>query len=348
MIFWLGILSIILSLFLSFSKLLAGLLLSILSAIAFKVEKKRELYIFSVVISIVILIKIISNAIIPIILSIIITLIFLPPVNYLNQKYKIPRSLSSLFFILISLALILFSMYYVSNILISEFQKILQNLQNLYNILPEQIKQEIQIYVGNFHYNINHFLKLAGSTISLGFYIVIGIVLAFYLISDYESIMKLISRKFDTTNLEYILDILGKYVRAQILIAIIVGIMVFLLFSLFSLKYANIIGIIAGIFNLIPNIGFIFTIFLSLLITLAVSSNIVVDLMKLAIVFTIDQIVETAILTPKIMGQRFKIEPTLVIVAITISSALFGIWGFFIAIPSAVLIRNLFFDFQKN
>lgn len=348
MIFWLGILSIILSLFLSFSKLLAGFLLSILSSIAFKIENKRELFIFSNIIAIIILIKMISNAIIPIVIAIVITLIFLPAVNYLKQKYKIPRSLSALFFISISLSFIFLSFYYVSNILLSEFEKIFQNLQNVYNFLPEQVRKELENYLKNFHYDINYFLKIAGSTISISFYIIIGIILAFYLISDYESIIKLISKKFETKNLEKVLEILGKYIRAQIIIAFIVGIMIFILCSVFSIKYPHIIGIIAGIFNLIPNIGFIFTIILSSIITLAVSDNIVFDLIKLAIIFIIDQVIETTILTPRIMGQTFKIEPTLVIVAFTISSALFGIWGFFIAIPSIVLIRNLLFDFSEN
>ncbi len=343
MIFWLGTLSIIFSLFLSFSKLFAGFFLSLLATIVFKIEKRKELFIFSLLITIAILIKILSNAIIPIILSIVIALIFLPLVNYLEYNYKIPRILSSIFFVLISLGIISLSIYYISNILISEFQKIYQNLANLYNSLPENIKSEIDNYFKNFHYDVSQFLNIIGSTISISFYLIVGIVLSLYLLADYKSILKLLSKKFDISGLEYVIEILGKYIRAQLTMALIVGIMIFLLCTIFSIKYSHIIGIIAGFFNLIPNVGFIITITITGLITLAVSDNILIDFIKLSIIFTIDQIIETTILTPRIMGQTFKIEPTIVITALIASSALFGIWGFFIAIPSAVLIRNLLF-----
>ncbi len=344
MIFWLGTLSIIFSLFLSFSKLFAGLLLSLLATIVFKIEKRKELFIFSLLITTAILIKMLSNGIIPIILSIVIALIFLPIVNYLEYKYKIPRILSSIFFVLISFGIILLSIYYISNILISEFPKIYQNLVNLYNSLPENIKSEVENYFKNFHYDVSKFINIIGSTISIGFYLVVGIVLSLYLLSDYGSILKLLSKKFDISGLEYVIEILSKYTRAQITMAVIVGFMIFLLCTIFSIKYAHIIGIIAGLFNLIPNVGFIITITITGLITLAVSDNILIDFIKLSVIFTIDQIMETTILTPRIMGQTFKIEPTIIIIALIASTTLFGIWGFFIAIPSAVLIRNFFFN----
>ena len=349
MIFWLGILSIVIAIYLSFSKLLSGLILAILSSIVFKLENKRELFIFSIIIAFVILIKILSNAIIPIIISIFITLIYLPAVDYL-EKFKIPRFLSALIFILITLGIFIILGYFLTNVFINEFQRVLTNFQKFYeefhnylNYIPQDIKVGILNHFKNYLDKIPYFFNAITSTISITLYLIIGIILSFYLILDYKKILKLLSKKFDTSGLEYILSILGKYFRAQILTATIVGFMVYGLSSILSLKYAHLIGFIAGVFNLIPNIGFFFTITLSSLITIAVSNTLIVDIIKLLIVFIIDQIVETTILTPRIMGQTFQIEPTFIILGLTIFSALMGVWGFLIAVPSIVMIRSLFF-----
>jgi predicted PurR-regulated permease PerM len=343
MIFWLGILSIVIAVFLSFSKLLSGFILSILSAIAFRLEKKRELFIFSTIIAFIILVKMLSNAIIPIIISILITLIYLPIVEHL-QKYKIPRFISAIFFISLTFGIFVILGYFLINVLIAEFQKVLNNIQNFYNYIPQNIRDEILNQLKGNLDKLPNIINAISSTISIPFYLIIGIILSFYLILDYRSILNLLSKKFDISGLEYVISILGRYIRAQILTATIVGFMVYILCLVLSLKYAHLIGFIAGVFNLIPNIGFLFTIILSFLITLASSNNLISDLIKLIIVFTIDQIIETTILTPRIMGQTFKIEPTLIILGLTIFTALMGVWGFLIAVPSVVILRSFLFE----
>jgi predicted PurR-regulated permease PerM len=343
MIFWLGILSIVIAVFLSFSKLLSGFILSILSAIAFRLEKKRELFIFSTIIAFIILVKMISNAIIPIIISILITLIYLPIVEHL-QKYKIPRFISAIFFISLTLGIFVILGYFLINVLIAEFQKVLNNIQSFYNYIPQNIRDEILNQLKGNLDKLPNIINAISSTISIPFYLIIGIILSFYLILDYRSILNLLSKKFDISGLEYVISILGRYIRAQILTATIVGFMVYILCLVLSLKYAHLIGFIAGVFNLIPNIGFLFTIILSFLITLASSNNLISDLIKLLIVFTIDQIIETTILTPRIMGHTFKIEPTFIILGLTIFTALMGVWGFLIAVPSVVILRSFLFE----
>jgi len=350
MIFWIGILSIVIAIYLSFSKIIAGLILSILSAIAFRLQNKRELFIFSCVISFIIFVKILSNAIIPIIISIFITFVYLPIVDYL-EKFKIPRTISAFVLVIATFIGLGFLVYFVGYSLVKEFQNIFGNYQNFYenvyryfNYIPQYIRDGIFNQLKNHLDKIPYFLNAITSTISIPFYLIIGIILSFYLISDYKNILKLLSEKFEISKLEYIISILGRYFRAQIFTATIVGFMLYGLSFLLSLKYAHLIGFVGGVFNLIPNIGFFFTIIISFLITLISSNNLITDLIKLSIVFIIDQIVETTILTPRIMGQTFKIEPTFIILALATFSALMGIWGFLIAVPSIVIIRSLFFE----
>ncbi|MCX7948290.1 MAG: AI-2E family transporter, partial [candidate division WOR-3 bacterium] len=191
---------------------------------------------------------------------------------------------------------------------------------------------------------LSQIFSVFASTFTIVFYIIIGIILSFYLLSDYRGIMNLVRKRFNTSGLEYTIGILGRYIRIQLLSATIVGLLVYFLCLIFSINYANVIAIVAGFFNLIPNIGFAITVIISVIITLASSGNVLFDLFKLAIVFLIDSLVETTILTPKIMGNTFKIEPTLIIVSFTISTALLGIFGFFLAVPLAVLIKNFIFN----
>lgn len=156
---WLGILSLVISLFLSFSKITAGFLLAILSTIIFKAEGKREAYIFSVIIASIIFLKILSVATIPFIVAIIITLTFLPVVNYLEFRLKIPRGISAFIIIIMLIGVILLFGYHLVNIFILEAQRIFENLKNIYNYFPENIRYQIELQIKSFSENIGRYLS---------------------------------------------------------------------------------------------------------------------------------------------------------------------------------------------
>ncbi len=339
----LGVISFIAAVLLAFHELLAAFLLSIAAAIVFKAEGKISMFRYSLVISIILFLKLIGNALIPIVMAALITMIFHPVVDYLHRKYRIRKAISSIIIVILLLLLFIGAFTYLFAIVINQAETVMRNMKYYYSTLPPQIKDMLSQALKDFDIsNIFSIINVATSTLSIGFNAMIGIILSIYFLTDAESLLAMVSRKFDLSQMRNFYNITSKYIRTQMGIALFVGLLVFTLSSILGIRFAILIGFLAGLLNLIPNIGFIITLFLSIIIVAVSSDHVFLDLAKLALVFTIDQVMET-IITPRIMGQTFKIEPSLVILGLAIGGALFGIVGFVFAVPSVVIIRNLLF-----
>ncbi len=345
----LGIVSFVAAILLAFHELLAAFLLSIAAAIVFKMEEKELMFRYSLIISFILFFKLIGNALIPIVMAVLITMIFHPVVDYLYKRYRIRKAISSMAIVILLLLVFIGAFTYLFAIVINQAETVMQNLKYYYSNFPPQIKDLMEQALEDFDIrNIFSILNVATSTLSIGFNTLIGIILSIYFLTDAEALVKMVAQKFklDLKELEKYYNIASRYIRTQMGIALFVGLLVFTLSSLLGLKFAILIGFLAGLLNLIPNIGFIITLFLAVIIVVVSSNHVLLDLAKLAIIFTIDQILETLI-TPKIMGQAFKIEPSLIILGLAIGGSLFGIAGFIFAVPAVVILKTIVFDEEK-
>ena len=339
----LGIIAFTGAILLAFHELLSAFLLSVAAAIVFKGEGKETMFRYAAFIATIIFFKLIGNALIPIIMAILITMIFHPVVDFLYQRYRIRKSISAIIIVLMLILTFVGAFTYLFAIVVDQAETVMRNMRYYYSTLPMQIKDMISQALQGFDIGqIFSILNIATSTLSVGFNVFLGIFLSIYFLTDAESLIKMISTRFDLAPFRQYYQITAKYIRTQMGIALSVGILVFALSSLLGIPFSILIGFIAGLLNLIPNIGFIITVLISVIIIVVSSNNILLDLSKLALVFTIDQILET-IITPKVMGQTFKIEPSLIILGLAIGGALFGIAGFIFAVPLVVILRNILF-----
>jgi len=124
------------------------------------------------------------------------------------------------------------------------------------------------------------------------------------------------------------------FFRGQIVIALLQGILFAIGFSLAGLKYGAILGLMLGFLNIVPYLGSM----LGLAITLPTAWLQVGggwDLLLLVVlVFSVVQMIEGYVLTPRIMGDRTGLHPMTIIIAIFFwGSALGGILGMILAIP---------------
>ena len=113
--------------------------------------------------------------------------------------------------------------------------------------------------------------------------------------------------------------------------------------SIMGIKYAPLLGFFIGLFNMIPYVGAIIAVAISALITL-ITGGISQTIWMLIVVIILQQI-DANIINPNIIGQSLKISPLLVIFAITIGGAYFGILGMFLAVPVIAVIKILIEDF---
>ncbi len=110
--------------------------------------------------------------------------------------------------------------------------------------------------------------------------------------------------------------------------------------TLLGLKFAIAIGVVAGLVSFVPYLGFVFGIGLAGL-TVALEPNPLWNLAGVIAIFTIAQMIEGSVLTPKLVGDRIGLHPVLVIFAVAAGGQLFGFFGILLALPTAAVLSVL-------
>ena len=138
-------------------------------------------------------------------------------------------------------------------------------------------------------------------------------------------------------------EIFFRFVASQFLDAVVVGILVTIAMTIMGIKYAPLLGFFIGLFNMIPFVGAIIAVGISAIITL-ITGGLSQAIWMLIVVIILQQI-DANIINPKIVGKSLKISPLLVLLAVTIGGAYFGILGMFLAVPVIAIIKILIEDF---
>ena len=193
------------------------------------------------------------------------------------------------------------------------------------------------------------------------FKIIINVLIAFvcsiYILNEREQIIKFIdnlakatlstrgyrkfNRYFTKGNV-----IFFDFISSQVVDGIIVAILMSILLMILKVKYAIALGVIIGIFNLIPYFGAIIAIVVAALITILTGGWQQALWMTIAVIVV--QQIDANIINPRITGTKLKISPLLVIFSVTVGGAYFGIIGMFLAVPIAVLIKLMLEDYMQN
>lgn len=139
-------------------------------------------------------------------------------------------------------------------------------------------------------------------------------------------------------NLLYLIEefvkILVAFFRGQLVIAFLQGLLFALGFSIVGLRYGFLIGLALGFLNVIPYLGSIVGLGLALPLSFFQDGGGLGRMAAVLIVFTVVQMIEGYVLTPKIMGDSTGLHPMVIIVAIFFwGSALGGVAGMILAIP---------------
>jgi predicted PurR-regulated permease PerM len=137
-------------------------------------------------------------------------------------------------------------------------------------------------------------------------------------------------------------EVLGQYLRGQLLVMLILAAAYSTGLALFGLDLALPIGIFTGLAIFVPYLGFgvglVLAVFAGLL-EFSASHGIGYPLMMVAVVYGLGQVVESFLLTPRLVGERIGLHPLAVIFALLAFGQLFGFVGVLVALPaSAVLL----------
>ena len=141
-------------------------------------------------------------------------------------------------------------------------------------------------------------------------------------------------------------EVFFTFISSQLLDAVIVGILTTIAMLIIKVKYAPLIGFTIGLFNMIPYIGAIVAVGIGILITFITGG--LGKAIAMAVVVIILQQIDANIINPKIIGVSLEVSPLLVIFAVTVGGAYFGIMGMFLGVPIAVVIKTVLNDWIDN
>jgi predicted PurR-regulated permease PerM len=175
--------------------------------------------------------------------------------------------------------------------------------------------------------------------------ILLTVVISIYLIVDGERAVNwirhnapLVARGGTTRLIEIFRDVVGGYVRGQILLSMIVGVLVGIGMALIGVPYAVLLGTLAGLFEFIPVIGTIASGIICCL--LALSRGWLIFVLALGY-FVVLHVFEGYWLSPRVVGKAVGLHPVVSLLALAAGGELFGPLGAILAAPVAGLIQSV-------
>lgn len=184
------------------------------------------------------------------------------------------------------------------------------------------------------------------------FNLILIIIISFYLSIQENGIENFLKIILPSKYESYAVDLWSRskrkialWLRGQLLISLIIGVLTYLVLSLLSVNYALLLAIIAGIMQLIP-----YGLLIALIPAVAfsyLSDGLSSSLMVAGAYFIIHQF-ESFLFTPLIIKRVTGLSPLVVILAILAGFQLGGFWGLILSIPCAVFIMELISDIEKR
>ena len=226
----------------------------------------------------------------------------------------------------------------------------------------DEIIPELENEISQFLVPTRLFRMLLSATDNI-VWIMVTFMTCFYLLLDHSKLTNwiyLITPEASRDDLKQILEEINMvwktYLRGQFSMMLLIGILSGLGGVAVGLKNALIIGVIAGILELIPSLGPTIATFIAGM-SAWTQGSLTLDITNfwfaiiVCAIFIFIQILENTILIPKVMSKRMNIHPAFVFIAIVSTLSLFGVLAGLIVIPvigSIVVIINYSFENLNN
>jgi predicted PurR-regulated permease PerM len=173
-------------------------------------------------------------------------------------------------------------------------------------------------------------------------------VVTFYLLRDWDHIIAKVDswlprhhRATIHEQLHEIDEALAGFLRGQTLVGLVLAVLFSVSLSLAGLQFALVIGIFSGLITFIPFAGFILGFAVALLFALLQWGGDFVNVGIIVAIYVVLQVVESAVLTPKLVGSRVGLHPVWIIFSVLAAGVLFGFVGVLVAVPLAAVIGIL-------
>ncbi len=336
------------------------------------------------------IVRYLSDALVPFAVAVLLAYLINPLVEFFEYRTRIRKrtpaviiSLLLVFFVFALLGIVLVPIFinqlahmrdlianYINNSALRN-----QALAYLPTDLGEYLRDIVQRpeVVSFFNGNIGNILTMLKESLLPGVWSVFsgslsivtsvaGIVIVFmytiFILLDYERVVEnwsnIIPPKFRPALQSFMGDIsssMNSYFRAQLLIAIIMGVLHAIGFTIIGLPMGIILGLFIGILNMVPYLqlaGMIPCLFFSIIHSLEVGNSVWVGIGLLLLVFLVAQLIQDIFLTPRIVGDATGLNPAIIMLSLSIWGKLLGFLGLIIAIPLTTVLVTYYHRFLRH
>ncbi len=299
----------------------------------------------------------------PLIFSCLFSILLLPLSSSMERRFGFRRGLASILSILILLAFISSIIYFVG-MQVGDLSEDWPQFKIQLNGSLASIQHWIAVKFHINSYKQLTFIKSAaskaldsgttvlGSTLvslsSFILFLVFTFIYTLFLLTYRRLIMNFLISVFLEENSMVVYDIvekvqliLRKYIIGLFIEMCIVSSVVCIAFWALGIKYAALLAIITGLFNIIPYIGIFAAMLISFLITFATAAS-AGKLLLVVITLIITHLVDSNILLPVIVGSKVKINPLITVLGVVVGEMIWGISGMFLSIPVIAVLKIIF------
>ncbi len=309
---------------------------------------------------------ILSAVLTPLVISFILFYLLDPIVTFFENK-KVKRVWAIIALYAVVIGLLVWLVIWLFPILQEQFNDLIQAIPHFFNNIvvfvnniastlslnPEQrdVVNEGLNYFENIETDFMNFLtqSFSGvgniiSRVTNVFVILLMVpIILFFLLKDgsyfITGFMKKVppgSRRDMTSILRAIDEQVGSYIKGQILVAIVNGVLMFIGFTIIDLSYSGVLAVAGGFLSFIPYLGPTLTFIPAAVVALTDSF---LTLVLLAIVWAVVQFIEGNLVEPNIMGKNLNVHPVTIILVLLIMGELLGIVGMILGVPIYAIIK---------
>lgn len=322
------------------------------------------------------LLYVLRSAIFPFVLGLVFAYLFLPVISLVEERLprqgkwqQTKRVCLIILLYLVILGLVAFFSYYVVTAVINAFSVLLQNapqyisrgilsLQEWTEVFRQQFPPEMQQQVDKFILDAGTALgnavrdvflrgvSFVPTTFSLVFGFVALPIFLFYILKDSEKLNKSFYSALSpwaaehTKNIVSIIErVLGRYIRAQLVLGFIVAYFCFIGLLILRIPFAPVLAVFAGITELIPILGPWIGGAAAVIVALATAPE---KAIWVALLYFFVQLLENSLLVPRIQGGYLRIHPAVAMVLLVLGAYIAGFWGLILAVPLTATIVEIY------
>jgi len=318
-----------------------------------KIEISSKTIIFTVVFILLLgVVWLIKDLIFSLFIAFIIAGALRQPVDYLETK-KIPRSISSILVYFIFIAIIFCLFVLIIPPLASEMIVLFKNLPYIIGKISPIISSNFNLnfLTNNIPALANETINIIKSTFSNVIFVTTTLFFGFYFLLEKNIIHRLFNNFFDDTEINRINSIairaqkrMAGWFWGEIILMLVIGTMTYIGLSIIGMRYALALAVMAGLLEVVPNLGPITSAIPIFLIGFSYSP--LLGFTTIGMNFIIQQL-ENNLIVPYVMKKAVGIHPIFTLIALIVGGKLAGIMGVILAIPTAIFIETILIEVNR-